>query len=151
MIYNEHKQLFFLCAFSVTQCTHLAEDAVQSAFSNILSANGTPENLKSYVYRSVRNSAINMAKIRSRTDNVRTGLMFDPAPSPEETLECNEFIQRVNDGFLILSQEQRETIMLHLYENLSFRKIAELLDCSINTVASRYRRGVDKLKQHVEE
>lgn len=46
-----------------------------------------------------------------------------------------------------LSFEQREVIVLHLQGDMKFREIAALLDMSINTVQSRYRYGIEKLRQ----
>ena len=45
-----------------------------------------------------------------------------------------------------LTPEQRAVLHLKLWENLSFAKIAETLDISQNTAASRYRYALDKLR-----
>jgi RNA polymerase sigma-70 factor (ECF subfamily) len=45
-----------------------------------------------------------------------------------------------------LPLEQREVITLHLHGQMTFQQIAEYLEVSINTVTSRYRYGLDKLK-----
>lgn len=48
----------------------------------------------------------------------------------------------------LLPPEQREVIHLKVYEGLTFQEIAALIDESINTVASRYRYAMDKLRAH---
>jgi len=45
-----------------------------------------------------------------------------------------------------LPVEQREVITLHLHAGLTFREIALQLGLSINTVQSRYRYGIEKLR-----
>ena len=45
-----------------------------------------------------------------------------------------------------LPYEQREVIVLHLHQEMRFREIAEALSLSINTVQSRYRYGLEKLR-----
>jgi RNA polymerase sigma-70 factor (ECF subfamily) len=45
-----------------------------------------------------------------------------------------------------LPVEQREVVVLKVYEGLSFKEIAELTDISINTIASRYRYAIEKLR-----
>ena len=42
--------------------------------------------------------------------------------------------------------EQSEIIVLHLHQEMRFREIAEALGISINTVQSRYRYGMEKLR-----
>ena len=48
-----------------------------------------------------------------------------------------------------LPSEQRAVVHLKLWENLTFEQIAEALDISPNTAASRYRYGVDKLRDQL--
>jgi RNA polymerase sigma-70 factor (ECF subfamily) len=42
--------------------------------------------------------------------------------------------------------EQREVIILHLQSGMRFRAIADSQGVSINTIQSRYRYGLDKLR-----
>ncbi|MCH8219433.1 MAG: sigma-70 family RNA polymerase sigma factor, partial [Planctomycetes bacterium] len=49
-----------------------------------------------------------------------------------------------------LPYEQREIIVLHLHQEMRFREIAQALGISINTVQSRYRYGLDKLRSVLE-
>jgi RNA polymerase sigma-70 factor (ECF subfamily) len=41
---------------------------------------------------------------------------------------------------------QRETIVLHLQTQMSFRQIGEMQNVSINTIMSQYRYGIQKLR-----
>ncbi|MEQ1748554.1 MAG: sigma factor-like helix-turn-helix DNA-binding protein [Prosthecobacter sp.] len=45
-----------------------------------------------------------------------------------------------------MSEEQRTVIHLHLWEEMSFREIGELLAAPTQTIASRYRYGLEKLR-----
>ncbi|MHC4692661.1 MAG: sigma factor-like helix-turn-helix DNA-binding protein, partial [Planctomycetota bacterium] len=42
--------------------------------------------------------------------------------------------------------EQREVIILHLQGGMMFSHIARLQGISVNTIRSRYRYGLDKLR-----
>lgn len=46
-----------------------------------------------------------------------------------------------------LPPEQREIIVLHVRADLTFRQIAEMKQISINTVQSRYRYGMERLRR----
>lgn len=67
---------------------------------------------------------------------------FAPAADPDEGL----FRQRLSDALAGLPPEQRAVIHLKLWEGMTFDRIAALLDIPLNTAASRYRYGVDKLR-----
>ena len=45
-----------------------------------------------------------------------------------------------------LPYAQREVVILHVQGGMKFRAIAKSQDVSINTVQSRYRYGMDKLR-----
>ena len=45
-----------------------------------------------------------------------------------------------------LPREQREVIVLKIWHEYTFENIGELLDLSPNTVAGRYRYGLQKLR-----
>ena len=45
-----------------------------------------------------------------------------------------------------LPQSQREVVVLKVYRDKTFREIARLLGVSLNTAASRYRYGMERLR-----
>ena len=50
-----------------------------------------------------------------------------------------------------LSQEVREVIILRAYEELKFKDIAKMMNCSLSTVKSRYRIGIQQMKNMIKE
>ena len=48
-----------------------------------------------------------------------------------------------------LPADQRAVVHLKLWEGLTFERIAELLDLPLNTAASRYRYGLDKMRSRL--
>ena len=58
----------------------------------------------------------------------------------------DEARHRVGDALGQLPYEQREVILLHLHSGLTFREIAGARKMSINTVQSRYRYGLQKMR-----
>ncbi len=69
--------------------------------------------------------------------------MTDPA----HVLADDDRMKTVTRTLEKLSSEQREVIVLHLQGDMKFRQIAAMLNMSINTVQSRYRYGMEKLRQ----
>ena len=50
-----------------------------------------------------------------------------------------------------MGADDREVVVLKAIDGLTFREIARITKTSINTIASRYRRGLEKLKHIVQE
>ncbi len=66
-----------------------------------------------------------------------------PAASNDTSRENAEALQAALSR---LPMVQREIVTLKTYKDKTFREIAEMLDLSLNTVASRYRYGMEKLR-----
>lgn len=150
-VYSEHRQQLFTCALAVTRCPELAEDAVHDAFCRLAQRPTDVENLKAYVFRSVRNAAIDHARRRGREVGQIDEYIFDPSPGPAQQAEENESRSRAILALDSISSDERETIIQHLYGELTFREIAEVRGAPQGTVTAWYRRGLARLRQLLEE
>jgi len=151
-IYEKYKGNLLRLASALLNDTAAAEDIVHDCFVSFaqsphrLKMSG---NLKSYLVISVANRARNWNRARKRHEI--TGLnKAEPIVStykrPEQWIIYNEQLKQLNNALEQLSCEQREVISLHLQGGMKFKAIAELQGVSINTVQSRYRYGLDKLR-----
>ena len=57
--------------------------------------------------------------------------------NPTERLERGELRQRIDRGLEQLSHEHRTVLILHEFEEMEYKEIAKVMDCSIGTVMSR--------------
>ena len=57
--------------------------------------------------------------------------------NPTERLERSELRQRIDRALNQLSYEHRTVLVLHEFEELEYKEIAKVMDCSIGTVMSR--------------
>ncbi|MHC4511281.1 MAG: RNA polymerase sigma factor [Planctomycetota bacterium] len=73
-------------------------------------------------------------------------VMKSSSDGPMEYAVSREESSRLDDLLACLPYEQREIIVLHLHQEMRFREIAEAFGVSVNTVQSRYRYGLDKLR-----
>lgn len=151
-IYEKYKDNLLGLASALLNDTAAAEDVVHDCFlsfaqsSQRLKVNG---NLKSYLTVSVANRARNWSRARNRHETIGLNEAISVASSskrPEQWIIYNEELLRLNGALSQLSYEQREVIIMHLQGGMKFKAIAELQDASINTVQSRYRYGLDKLR-----
>ena len=151
-IYEKYKGNLLRLASALLNDTAAAEDIVHDSFvsfaqsSQRLRVNG---NLKNYLAASVANRARNWNRARKRQETTslnEAGPIVSSLKRPEQWIIYNEQLAQLNNALAQLSYEQREVITLHLQGEMRFRAIAELQGVSINTVQSRYRYGLDKLR-----
>ncbi len=151
-IYEKYKGNLIRLASALLNDSAAAEDIVHDCFvsfaqsSQRLKVNG---NLKSYLAVSVANRARNWNRARQRqgtTSLDEAGPIVSTYKRPEQWIIYNEELHKLNNALGQLSYEQREVISLHLQGEMKFKAIAELQGVSINTIQSRYRYGLDKLR-----
>ena len=68
------------------------------------------------------------------------------AAEPLRQVGADDDADQVRAALRELPDEQREVVTLHLHGGLAFREIGETLEISINTVTSRYRYALEKLR-----
>lgn len=150
-LYGDCRQQLFTCALAITRSADRAEDAIQEAFCRLFRLSDQPENLKAYVFRSVRNAAIDQIRRNPAPVETIPEFIFDLRPGPPEAAAEDEFRRRVAEALMTLSGDESETIVQHVYGNLTFREIAEVRDTPLGTVTSWYQRGLKKLRAELEE
>jgi len=149
VVYERCGKRFYATALAVTACGGLAEDAVHNAFHRALKLEWCPENLEAYLFRSVRNAAIDLMRKQSRSVPLSAEMVFEGPPAQEAQVERTELLERVSGVLASLTTDERETIVEHLVAELTFQEIAALRERPMGTVTSWYRRGLKKLKDNL--
>ncbi len=150
-IYEKYKDDLLGLAITLLRDRSLAEDVVHDVFVSFAGAVGTfhlSGTLKGYLSTCVANSARDRNRLRSPRDagpDVVEGAGSNSDGPMEYAVGCEES-DELKDLLARLPYEQREIIVLHLHHGMRFREIAKALGISINTVQSRYRYGLDKLR-----
>ncbi len=119
-----------------------AEDVLQETFVALMQKDDGPEQPLHYCLRAFRNRALNYKRglWRRLTRELESHRWFERADgeSPQERAAMRCLSQ--------LPAEQREVIVLKIWHEHTFENIGELLELSPNTVAGRYRYGMQKLR-----
>ena len=120
-----------------------AEDAIQQVFALLLRHSGSIENETHYLRRAVRNECYSMLRGRVRRKEEPSRPLLEPVASEgvsqAERLALEGAIRQ-------LPPEQREVVHLHVFEGWTFQEVADACGESINTVASRYRYALARLR-----
>ncbi len=153
-LYDEHAQALFAFLLNFTRDENDTRDLLQEIFTRIARQ---PELLRgardqrAFLIRLAHNAAIDLIRRRGARQKYHdqlaeeTPAIFAPAENPD-TAAFRESLSRV---LAELPADQRAVVHLKLWENLTFEQIAETLDIPPNTAASRYRYGLDKLRERL--
>jgi RNA polymerase sigma-70 factor (ECF subfamily) len=143
MLYRRHSPALLLFALAMTRERSRAQDAVHQVFLKLLERGSAARavDVKAYLFASVRNAILNDAKVRKREVPIDSeSAWFDP-PNRDHAAELN-----LRRALGALSDDQREVTIMHIWGDLTFSEIAEVLGVSPNTAASRYRYALAKLR-----
>jgi RNA polymerase sigma-70 factor (ECF subfamily) len=145
-LYELHGAALLAYAISLLQDRAASEDVLQQVFLKLLGSpiaiNGQPLH---YLYRAVRNTALNYRRGQSRQAAlVSNGHWLEsPAGLEEIGLALQSALRELPD-------EQREIIVLRVWGQMTFDEAAAALGIPANTAASRYRYGLAKLKERLQ-
>jgi RNA polymerase sigma-70 factor (ECF subfamily) len=132
---------------------HDAEDVLQAVFVRIVRKRrqlAQARQLNAYVYQIARNEAAQYQRSRQRKGVV--GSEREPWLVATQSDDAGkELAEQLQAALAQLSPEQREVVVLKMYREKTFREIAGLLHVSLNTAASRYRYGLEKLRTLLED
>jgi RNA polymerase sigma-70 factor (ECF subfamily) len=148
LMWNRYAGDLFAYLQAVLCSRHDAEDALQTVFVRIVQKRhrlAKAQRLDAYVYRIARNEA---SRLIGRRKKERTVVAVDESwlAAPEDSRESNDLAEQLQAALARLPQPQREVIVMKIYRQKTFLEISELLGLSQNTVASRYRYGMEKLR-----
>jgi len=150
-IYRENRQGMFTLSLAITGCRELAEDAVQEAFARLWRNGSRPAgDPVAYAFAAVRNAAVDQVRRRGaavrRTVPIES-IFVSGTQDPAGAAACAERVETVRRALEALPPEQREVVVMKTYAGLTFSQIAETLGQPLPTVAARYRRTLERLKQ----
>lgn len=135
-------------AVNVTRNQHDAEDAVQATLVRVADSPqrlATAEQPWPYLLRMVRNEALVILRARKRSVFSLTLLTDLLTVRRVDEVEIEERHRAIWSALRKLPQEQREVVVLKIWEELTFAQIADVLSISLSTASSRYRYALEKL------
>jgi RNA polymerase sigma-70 factor, ECF subfamily len=123
-----------------------AEDVVQETFLALMQKTELPREPEHYCLRTFRNRALNYKRSlwRRLTRELESQRWFEKTEdeNPAELAAMRQLAE--------LPPEQREVIVLKIWNRCTFDEIGALLEISPNTAAGRYRYGLQKMKTQLE-
>jgi RNA polymerase sigma-70 factor (ECF subfamily) len=153
-LYDEHAQAVFAYLLNFTRHEADTRDLLQELFIKLAARPELLEGVRderAFLLRVAHNLALDLIRRRgTREKNYEqlageTFAVFAPTGAPDE----GAFREALSAALGEIPADQRAVVHLKLWEGLTFEQIAELLGIPLNTAASRYHYGIDKLRERL--
>ena len=142
-LYRQHGAALLLFALSISGDRGRAQDVLHQVFLKLIENESFSQakDIKTYLFACIRNAALNNYKRENRNAPLDHDSVWFSPPDRDYTAERN-----LRQALRELPQDQREVVVLHIWGELTFSDIGDLLGVSANTAASRYRYALEKLR-----
>lgn len=125
-----------------------AEDVVQEAFVRFWRRRDEVTEPLGYLYASVKHCALDRQRqCRRQSQREEAVARTEQESLFQSPAELAERDTAVEEALRQLPEFQREVLVLKIWGDLTFPQIADALQISVNTAASRYRYALDKLRE----
>ena len=150
-LYDGHAQALFAFLLNFTRNEADTRDLLQELFVKLAQRPVLLDGIRderSFLLRLAHNLAIDLMRRRAARQKHNEQFAGEPTELFAPVLEPDEriFREALTEALGELPAEQRAVVHLKLWEGLTFEQISELLSIPLNTAASRYRYGLDKLR-----
>ena len=158
-----YKDKIFTSIYLLVKDKYLAEDIFQDVFIRIIDTlrggRYTDEGkFLPWAMRIAHNMCVDYFRKVKRTPTIKTSddrdifeVLNFSEPGADHKIMDGQSHDRVRKMVDLLPEDQREVIILRHYADLSFKEIADLTSCSINTALGRMRYGLINLRKMMTE
>jgi len=156
---TRYKDKIYTSIYLLVKDKYLAEDLFQDVFIRIIDTlrggRYTDEGkFLPWALRIAHNMCVDHFRKVKRSPSIKTSddrdifeVLNFSEPSAEQKMMQGQSHERVRKMIDMLPEDQREVIILRHYAELSFKEIAELTQCSINTALGRMRYGLINMRK----
>ena len=145
-IYYQTKNIVYYSIFIILKDYQLSEDIMQDTYLKALEkihSYKRKAHFKSWIITIAKNLAINEYNKRKREMLIDIGDNEYLFGSTSSTVENEILISQI---FTVLSDEEKEIVILHVVGDLKHREIAKLLNKPLGTITWAYNNAIKKLK-----
>ncbi|MCY7420178.1 MAG: sigma-70 family RNA polymerase sigma factor [Chitinophagaceae bacterium] len=163
VLVNRYKDKIYSSILFLVKDKYLAEDLFQDVFIKVIDTIRNKRYTEEgkflpWALRIAHNLCVDHFRKVKRSPAIKTSddrdifeVLNMNDESPETKMMQGQSHDRVRRLVDMLPDEQREVIVLRHYADLSFKEIAEMTNCSINTALGRMRYGLINMRKMMVE
>ena len=151
-VYDEHADALYAFLLNFTGQEADARDLLQQLFVKLAARPDRlahARNQRTFLLQSCYRLAIDWTRRRQVRTRQEDGFVNQFGPTlfaPSQDPDTATFRTALSAALLELPADQRLVVSLKLWQGLTFREVAAVLDIPAHTAASRYRYALDKLR-----
>lgn len=131
----------------------IAEDLTQNVFLRMIRYRNSYQEgnrFQSWIYQVARNvfSDHYQANKNKKADFVDVEKMSDTIMEPEEGNDQNEREETLRRSMALLSEEQRELLVLTRFQQMKYEEVAAILDTTVANIKVKVHRAIARLREH---
>ena len=157
-VFKQYYSSLYLYAFSITGERPVSEEIVQELFYVLWRDRESIQilhSIKSYLYKSVRNSSYQHLEHLSVREKHRESIVNkinkQNSTNPLEELENRELEDIINRTLREMPQRRSRIFRMHRFEGKKYKEIAEYFSLSVKTVEAEMTKVYQVLRKEIEK
>lgn len=125
----------------------LTSDVFMKAMERINQFDQSKGMFSAWLYRVARNTVIDHYRTTRQTEDIEDGWDLSSSTNIEYEVEMDVAIEKVQEALKSLKPEQREVVIMRLWDGLSHQEIAEILGMTESNTKQIFSRTIRKLRE----
>lgn len=160
-LFDKYREKVFRIAYRFVRNKEDALEVAQDVFLRVhggMAKFKTDSKFFTWLYRITVNRAIDFTRSKKKRLALEVDQPFleaqertlpgrAPVEDPADAAQEKELKERIEEAVKMLSENHRTVFLLHAMENLSYKEIATVMECSVGTVMSRLFYARKKLQE----
>jgi len=154
ILVQRHQKALVRLGYRFMKDVDQAEDVVQDSFIKAyqrISSFEERASFKSWLYQITINTAKNKLRSRHLHFTDMETMQFAVSPNMEWNLAHQSIAKTLQALIDKLPHRQKTALLLRVYDDMSFKEIAEVMDCPYDTAKANYRHALIKLRDELEK
>jgi len=153
ILYARYHQRIFNFLARMTLDREQGEDLMQNVFLRLLKYRQSYKEgmrFQSWIYQMARNAFSDYYQAHKNKFNqfVDVQQLGNKASSAHEEMEQEEKEELLNRSLALLSDDQRELLVLTRYQHMKYEEVALMMNTSVANIKVKVHRAIGKLREH---
>lgn len=151
ILYDRYLDKIYRFVYYKTFSKEVAEDITAEVFHKALAKLGSFEsskgNFSAWLYRIARNAVIDYYRTKKTVVPMEDVFDVGVEDRTPEAIDAVAALKQVTDYLQTINAKQREIITLRIWEEKSYKEIAEIVGGSEDSVKMAFSRGIRELRE----
>lgn len=153
VLFDRYNKRIFNFLARLTMNRDVAEDLTQNVFLRMIKYRGSYKEgnkFHSWIYQVARNVFSDHYQMNKnkRADFVEVEKIGDQIQDVDESLIQDERERVLHESLTLLSEEQRELLVLTRFQHLKYEEVAVMMDTTVANIKVKVHRAIQKLREH---